>query len=450
MAKKKSDQATYTGYGEAGAAEIHDILAAARDVDVPVLIFGDPGTGKSAMIHDYAIKTTGGPAVTLLLSTMDPTDISGLPTRGETKRDGHTVALTEYGMPWWQDALIKGHYKDNTPCGVLFIDEFTNCNVSLQSSVLELINNRILPCGEKLPSDGRVQIVLCANPESSATDYTPLALPMSNRILQVSYKPTDEEFYEGFTGGWYSEEQQAQWSAAERAWRNRIVQFHKHTSGAFILMQNRLADGAIESEAPAYLQPDSENSDSEREILTSAWCSPRSWELAAKVLGNLGFEKEITPIQDRVLAGLVGRQAAVELATFVHQHRQIDPYSLIKNPELQEWRVSDADGATYNDILEIARAVNEAVPQCDGKDGRPTVVEALEFYDKVIDLGGGAHFMTTYCQSNELGGHYFKHVPIPEGMTRNEWTKKINDILKKFRTANLIPDNAQGASKPAQ
>lgn len=450
MAKKTSDNAGYTGYGEAGAAEIHDILAAARPADVPVMILGDPGTGKSAMVHDYAIKATGGPAVTLLLSTMDPTDISGLPTRGETERDGYTVALTEYGMPWWQDALLKGHYKDGTPCGILFIDEITNCSPALQASILELINNRILPCGEKLPTNGKVQIILCANPESSATDYNALAAPFSNRILQVSYKPTDEEFYEGFSGGWYSEEQQATWSANERAWRNRIVDFNKHTNGAFILMMNRLADGAIESEAPAYLQPDSENSDSEREILTSAWCSPRSWELSAKVLGNLGFDKEITPIQDRVLAGLVGRQAAVELATYVHQHTQIDPFSLIKHPEMQEWRVSDAEGATYNDILELARAINEAVPKCDGQDGRPTVVEALDFYEKVLELGGGAHFMTTFCQSKEIGGHYFKNIPIPEGYDRKTWTARINGILKAYRNANLIPDNARSTATVGQ
>lgn len=448
MAKKNSDQAAYTGYGEAGAEEIKEILDAASKAAVPVLILGDPGTGKSQMIRDYAIKKTGGPAITLLLSTMDPTDISGLPTRGETERDGYTVALTEYGMPWWQDALIKGHYKDGTPCKVLFVDELTNCPPALQASVLEMINARILPCGEKLPDD--VIIVMAANPESSATDYNALASPMANRILQVSYKPTDEEFYDGFSGGWYSEEVQATWSANERAWRSRIVDFNRHTNGAFILMQNRLADGAIESEAPAYLQPDSENSDSEREILTSAWCSPRSWELSAKVLGNIGFDKEVTPIQDRILAGLVGRQAAVELATFVHQHTQIDPFSLIKNPAMQEWRVSDAEGATYNDILELARAINEAVPKCDGKDGRPTVVEALDFYEEVLKLGGGAHFMTTFCQSKELGGHYFKNIPIPEGYDRKSWQGRINGILKAYRTADLIPDHRKQPANQEQ
>lgn len=437
MAKKKTS-ASYTGYGEASAAELREILDAAYEAGVGTLVYGEPGTGKSAFVREYSQKRWGGPPITLLLSTMDPTDISGLPTRGETERNGYTVALTQYGMPWWQDVLIKGHYPDGTPCKTLFIDELTNVPRSLQSAVLELINSRILPNGERL--DDTVQIVLAANPENSATDFCALASTVVNRLLQVSYKPTDEEVYEGLTGGWFSEEEQAAWSDTERAWRNRIVDFLRHTNGAYILLANRLADGALESEAPAYLQPDAENSDSEREILQSAWASPRSWDNLARVLAHLGFEKKVTPIQSRVIAGMVGRQAEVELSSYVEEHAKLDPFTVIKHPEMQEWHVNaNAAGAGYNDILALARAINESVPKCDGLDGRPTPQEALDFYDKVIDLGGGAHFMTAYCQDNNGPGHYFKK-NIPEGVERRDWMAKVNGILVKFRTADLIPD----------
>lgn len=445
MAKNGSSKG-YTGYGEASAAEVHEILDAAYKASVPVNLIGAPGIGKSAIVRAYSQSRFGGPAVTLILSTMDPTDIAGLPTRGETERDGHTVPITEFGMPWWQDALIKGHYPDGTPCKAVFLDEFSSCPVAVQTAVQTMCNERILPCGEKLPDD--VQIVLAMNPESSATDYTPLSSPMVNRILQVSYKPTDEEVYEGLSGGWFTEEQQKAWSSDEKSWRARIVDFLRHTNGAFILLENKLSDGAIESEAPAYLQPDAENSDSEREILTSAWASPRSWDNLARVLGHMGFEREVTPIQSRVIAGMVGRQAEVELATYAHQHSQIDPFALIKEPEQQNWKVGDAEGETYNDILELANAINASVPKCDGKNGRPTLEQALDFYSKVIDLGGGAHFMTAFCQSKEGPGHYFKN-NMPEGVERKYWMGKVNGILVKFRNADLIPDHSAGQSADA-
>lgn len=435
MAKKT--QTVHSAYGEASAAEVFDILEAAYQASMPVLLIGAPGVGKSALLRTYSVEHGRGNPIVLLLSTMDPTDMSGLPTRGHTERDGHTVPLTEYGMPWWQDCLIKGHYPDNKVCKTLFIDELTNCPPALQSSALELINNRILPCGEKLPDD--VQIVMAANPESSATDYSPLASPMVNRILQVSYKPTDNEVYEGLTGGWFSEEEQQAWSPEERSWRYRIVEFLKNDHGTYILKENHIADGAIESTAPAGMNPEAENSDSEREILQSAWASPRSWDNVARVLAHTGYEREVTPIQERILAGTVGREATVFLIDYVHEHAQINPYELIRNPEAQNWRVNSTSGETYNDVLALAAAINAAVPKCDGKEGRPTVSEALDFYDKVIDLGGGAYFMTDYCQNTEGVGHYFKEC-YPEGIERRDWVRRINNILVKFKDAGLIPD----------
>lgn len=437
MAKKKTSNA-YTAYGEASAAEVHEILDAAYKGSLPVVLVGSGGVGKSALLRSYAVEHGLGHPITLLLSTMDPTDMSGLPTRGETEHNGHTVAVTEFGMPWWQECLLNGEYPDGSPCKSLFIDELSCCSPALQSAALALVNERILPCGEQLSSE--VQLVLAMNPESVASDYSPISPVLANRLCMISYKPTDEEVYEGLTGGWFSEEEQAAWSDNERAWRNRIVDFLRHTNGAYILMENDLADGALESEAPAYLQPDAENSDSEREILTTAWASPRAWDNVARVLSYTGFEKKVTPIQERILAGTVGRKATVPLMEYVEEHAKLDPFTVIKNPEMQEWHANaNAAGAAYNDILALARAINESIPKCDGLDGRPTPQEALDFYDKVIDLGGGAHFMTAYCQDNNGPGHYFKK-NIPEGVERRDWMAKINGILVKFRDADLIPD----------
>ena len=431
--------AEYTDYGEASAQELLEIMDAAYKASIPMLIFGDPGVGKTKLVQKYAVDKFGGPAITLLLATMDPTDIAGLPMKGTQEYEGHEVSVTAYGMPWWQNSLLRGKYPNGEPCKTLFIDEVTCCPPAVQSSVLSLIQDRILPCGEKLPDD--VQIIAAANPQSSATDYNELASPLVNRLLLVSYKPTDKEVFEGLAGGWFSEEEQALWTDEERSWRERVVGFLRDTHGAYILKPNTLADGAMESVTGTYLNPDSENSDSEREILTSAWCSPRSWDNLIRVLSHTGFYPELNAVQRRIAAGMVGRQAEVELSEYAKKHKRIDVYDLIRHPEKQEWKVGSSEDAQYNDILEIANAINAAIPSCDGQDGRPTPIDAIQFYSKVIDYGGGAHFVSAFCQDTDdkAPGHYLKNIQ-PDGVPRKEWSALVNGTLKKFRTSNLIPD----------
>ena len=80
---------------DALAVTQRDTLAALQVLlwsGVPVLLWGDPGTGKTATVERYATEA-GWAMVSVIASLHDPTDFSGLPVR-----DGASV---RYLPPEW-------------------------------------------------------------------------------------------------------------------------------------------------------------------------------------------------------------------------------------------------------------------------------------------------------------------------------------------------------------
>ena len=83
---------------ETMVATQRDTLAALQVLlcaGVPVLLWGDPGTGKTATIERYAAEA-GWSMQAVIASLHDPTDFSGLPMR---KRRGGHLCATGVGVP---------------------------------------------------------------------------------------------------------------------------------------------------------------------------------------------------------------------------------------------------------------------------------------------------------------------------------------------------------------
>lgn len=436
MKKTKTNKTQTTGsyYGSASAAEVKAILSACYTAHMPVMLVGDPGVGKTALINSWCRANKFGEPVLLIGSQMEPQDVAGLPMMGEMCNSaGDIVPVTNYGAPSWQMKIMNGESK------VIFMDEFSNSPAAIQSGLLKLVGDRTFGNGEKLPEDAL--IVMAMNPEDTAVDYTPIAAPMANRICWVSYKPSDSEVFAGLAGDsdWYTEEQKAAWSDSEKVWRDRIVSFLRDTGGAYILDFDKVGDsaGTQDSTSAAY---DMANSSSELEIGRSAWASPRSWDNAARVLGALGNTPKVTPIQDRIVRGIVGLKCATKFSEWVESHNDVDPFELIRHPELQDWHVSNNEGSTYDAIKRIASSVNAAVLKCDGQDGRPGVDDALRFYEIVTkpEIGGGPHFVSAITSGGEQAAFINTHKP--ENVTVREWKKRWTELMIQCRVNNYIPD----------
>jgi len=106
-------------------ATIRDLLAA----DVPVMLWGAPGTGKTALVNELA-QECGAHLEVLIGSTLDPIDVGGY----LVPHDGKVSCVPP---PWAQRLKAESA----RPCWVFF-DELSCAPSSVQAALLRVIAER--------------------------------------------------------------------------------------------------------------------------------------------------------------------------------------------------------------------------------------------------------------------------------------------------------------------
>lgn len=157
-----------------------DLLRVALTANQTVLLIGDPGVGKSAIcakVTDELKELFPAGLHTLLGSTLDPTDIGGLPMRSEDGKRVMRIPLDEI-------------YQCSVAPGVLFLDEISAAPGPVQAALLRLILERIAG-NVKLHPDTR--IVAACNPPEQAPAGFELSAPLMGRMAVVNFRPNDDE-----------------------------------------------------------------------------------------------------------------------------------------------------------------------------------------------------------------------------------------------------------------
>lgn len=412
-------------YGSNNIEVTKSLMTASALAHMPVILISDPGTGKTATINAWSHENGWGDPICVIGSQMDPTDVAGIPFPSEDHK------YTEYLRPVWQEQCLDGGPH------VLFFDEFSNTPRSVQAGLLKIIGERRFADGTKLPDD--VYIVGAMNPEHSAAAYESISAPMQNRIMFLSFSPSDKEFFDGMTGGWFPD-----WDSlpeAEREWRIRVVDFLRTEPQLIHKMPDPDRNVDADSSRDVYSQLTDETDAAEREILMLAWPSPRAWDNCCRVLGKLGFDRrELTPAQTRVVAGICGRECASDLEAFVRRTYKIDPFDAIKNPGKYVWDMAQTDSAT--ELTDLASRVIQAVPKCDGKSGRPTPEQALSFFEKMPELHGSPLF-APHISANGDGMKNLKALERQLGSAeeQNRWRRRLLEMLVTFHKEGLTVGN---------
>lgn len=220
----------------------------------PVMVWGPPGVGKSAVIREIAAERGIG-FIDIRLSQREPVDMRGLP-----------VPDNEHDQVRW--LLASEWPRDPASRGIILFDELTAADRTLQVAAYELILDRRLGDLYRLPSGWLV----CAagNRSSDRAIAMTLSSALSNRFCHVELRAEYEPWR-----AW----------AIKRGLHPDVIAFLRFRPQCFFDMSGDLERG---------------------------WPSPRTWERVAVSLAH-SRQPSVLPL---IIEGLVGPAAATEFLAF--------------------------------------------------------------------------------------------------------------------------------------
>ena len=160
---------------------IEKCLQIAKDLHLNLGFIGAHGRAKTAMVQQYA-DSLGYTLITKILSCLEPTDMIGLPV-SETKNN---QLVTRNAYPNWLVDACNPKKKV-----ILFFDEFNNAEKDVQSSILNLIEDRKLDDMELAET---TQIVVAFNPISIAPNARKLSKATRDRLCIIPISDDKKPF----------------------------------------------------------------------------------------------------------------------------------------------------------------------------------------------------------------------------------------------------------------
>ncbi|MDR3034633.1 MAG: AAA family ATPase [Kitasatospora sp.] len=279
-----------------------EALTLAVAADLPVLLWGEPGIGKTAALTQLA-TTLDLPLTTVIASVHEPSDFSGLPIVG----DDPAVQGVPMAPPQWAVELVR------VGRGLLFLDELSTATPAVQAALLRVVLERKVGALQLPPG---VRVVAAANPRASAADGWELSPPLANRFVHLYWVHDREVVVRGLGGVW------------PRAALPRLVPERLPEA---VALARRAVCGFLEAR-PTLIHrlPSTETRRG------GAWPSPRSWEAALTLLAFGTAASVSREVLALLVRGAVGDGPGLELLAHLDRMDLPDPESLLADPPSAE------------------------------------------------------------------------------------------------------------------
>ncbi|MCB5181554.1 AAA family ATPase [Streptomyces antimicrobicus] len=300
-----------------------EALTLAVAADLPVLLWGEPGIGKTAALTQLA-EALDLPLTTVIASVHEPSDFSGLPVVGDDPaRQGVPMA-----PPDWAVRLVRAGR------GLLFLDELSTAPPAVQAALLRLVLERRIGA-LKLPPG--VRIVAAANPRSSAADGWELSPPLANRLVHLQWLHDHEVVVRGLGGTW----PRATLPRLDPEQLPYAVDFARRAVCRLLTARPDLVHQLPKSEARR----------------GGPWPSPRSWEMSLHLIAFATAAGASRDVLSLLVRGTVGDGPGLELLAGLDRMDLPDPEDLLADPDAAELpERGDLRQAVLDGIVAAVRA----------------------------------------------------------------------------------------------
>ncbi|SOE32146.1 AAA family ATPase [Streptomyces sp. OK228] len=275
-----------------------EALTLAVAADLPVLLWGEPGIGKTAALTQLA-AALDLPLTTVIASVHEPSDFSGLPIVGDDPaQQGVPMA-----PPDWAVRLVRAGR------GLLFLDELSTAPPAVQAALLRLVLERRIGALQLPPE---VRIVAAANPRSSAADGWELSPPLANRFVHLQWTHDHEVVVRGLGGTWP---------------RATLPRLDPERLPEAVDFARRAVCGLL-SARPGLVHrlPSNETRRG------GPWPSPRSWEMTLGLVAFAAAAGSSREVLSLLVRGTVGDGPGLELLASLDRMDLPDPETLLADP----------------------------------------------------------------------------------------------------------------------
>lgn len=353
-----------------------EAISIALQIKQSILLWGDPGIGKSKMVEAIG-KAFNVPVEVVIASLREPSDFAGLPFI----QDGE-VSLAP---PNWARRLAASGE------GILFLDEISTAAPAVQAALLRVVEERVV--GDIVLPDG-ISVIAAANPVTSGAGAWELEAPMANRFIHLDW-PTDvEAFRDGIVSGWKTHQFVRK---VPENWRDQRPQFAALVAAFTNAMPGR-----------AYAMP------TDPSATGKAWPSFRTWDKAIDLAAACRSARASEPVASALLSGAIGPAAAQEFLTFMKNLDLPDPAKVLENPE-QFSLPRDRQDRAYAIVMSIVSYVQANPTTERWTKGLRAIVVAAD------------------ASQTDLVAAAVKHlIPIrPEGSTLPPEAEKVLPVLRQ-------------------